>query len=260
MRRLETMELWDELVELKDELSLRELSARFGVTPGAISAALKRSGITRQPAPPGPRSGRKARNPGHPSGPAVGAKGPEHEAKVRPGSKDHLIERHHALLGEVPDAEVAKLAGVSVRTVASFRARHDIPGYSGPRRASTRSRKRQSKIDPFAHLLGQVPDRVVAEKAGVSLNAVRNYRVKRGIPAAGRAATAPVEAAPASPDVAPAVARTAWRVSIRHDGAVVEGVVLAPSVEAAAQLAADAARTRYAGGTVQRVEWVGELL
>lgn len=35
-------------------------------------------------------------------------------------------------------------------------------------------------------LLGQVPDRVVAERAGVSLNAVRNYRVKRGIAAAGR--------------------------------------------------------------------------
>jgi len=89
-------------------------------------------------------------------------------------------------LGKVPDADIADKAGVSVRTVASFRSRHDIAGYSGPRRRKSGRKRRASRVDPFADLLGTVPDRVVAEKAGVSLNAVRNYRVKHGIPAAGR--------------------------------------------------------------------------
>ena len=35
-----------------------------------------------------------------------------------------------------------------------------------------------------AHLLGKLPDRVVAEEAGMSLGAVRNYRIKNDIPAA----------------------------------------------------------------------------
>lgn len=56
MRRLESLEWWPDLIVAKDDLSLRELARRFDVTPGAIAAALRRTGVSRRPSPPGPRS------------------------------------------------------------------------------------------------------------------------------------------------------------------------------------------------------------
>ena len=56
MRRLESLEWWPDLVALKDELSLRELARRFDVTPGAIAAAIRRTGVSRRPSPPGPKT------------------------------------------------------------------------------------------------------------------------------------------------------------------------------------------------------------
>jgi transposase len=245
MRRLETLEFWPELVTLKDELSLRELSERFGVTPGAISAALKRTGTTRTAAPPGPRAARKRAGE---LPPEAGATDGDAPPRPRPGSKDHLIHAHWDILGNVPDAEVAREAGVSVRTVASFRARHNVPGYTGPRRSARSQKRRPSKIDAFAHLLGTVPDRVVAQQAGVSLNAVRNYRNKRGISAAprerGAEASAPVSAGGSH----------AWRVTLRQGGAEVVRVVVAADIGEALSLA------RTADAEVIGLNWVGALL
>lgn len=165
----------------------------------------------------------------------------------RPGSKDAQILEHWDLLGQVPDREVAEKADVSVRTIASFRARHDIAAYSGPRRRS--ARKRRSRIDPYEHLLGKVADRVVAEKAQVSLNAVRNYRARRGIPAARRAAT----------ETPAAEGQQAFRVSILVGEREIERVVLADDLVDAARAGARAARTDV-GGELVAVRWVGALL
>ena len=244
MRRLETLEFWPELVSLKDELSLRELSERFGVTPGAISAALKRTGTTRTPAPPGPRSAR--RRPGD-LPPEPGEAGEGAPPSPRPGSKDHLIHAHWDLLGNVPDAEVAREAGVSVRTVASFRARHNVPGYTGPRRSARSQKRRPSKIDAYAHLLGTVPDRVVAQRASVSLNAVRNYRNKRGIAAAPRERGTE----PAAPRTAGA---QAWRVTLRQADQEVVRVVVADDINHALSMAQEA------NGDVVGLNWVGPVL
>jgi len=182
MRRIETFDWWPQLVRMKDELSLRELAEKFEVTPGAISAAFKRTGLARKPAPPGPRARRRGRGSDATFPPEAGD-----DLSARPGSKDHRILAHAHLLGRVPDADIAEKAGVSVRTIASFRARNLIAGYKGPRRRRSAIRAgRGSKVDAYMHLLGKVPDRVVAEQAGVSLNAVRAYRTRMGIAAAGR--------------------------------------------------------------------------
>ncbi len=137
MRRIETYGFWHELLSLKDDLSLRELAEKFSVTPGAISAAFKRTGTARMPAPPGPRHLR-------PRGP-LDVEVDEYASQrnllarsprelMRPGSKDHLLTSWREELGRVPDAEVAERAGVSVRTVAAYRARYAISAFSGPRR------------------------------------------------------------------------------------------------------------------------------
>lgn len=252
MRRIETYDWWPQLVELKDELSLRELAEKFSVTPGAISAALRREGITRKPAPPGPRAHRKKRRRKAP----VEVLPPEPGEVVRPagapkpraGSKDAQILEHWELLGQVPDREVADLAGVSVRTIASYRSRHGIAAYSGPKR-SKGQRKRRSKIEPYEDLLGKTPDHEVAELAGVTANAVRNFRAKRGIPAFGGARTA-VAALPAG-------GRQAWKVVYQAGQREVSRVVLADSLVAAAQ-AASAGGGK--AGRVVSVSWVGELM
>ena len=254
MRRIETNDWWSDLVKLKDELSLRELAEKFEVTPGAISAAFKRTGISRRPAPPGPRARRKSTPDLDDLPPEPGEVAGE---DARPGSKDAQILPFVDLLGNVPDQEVADRAGVSVRTIASYRARKGISGYAGPRKRRRPAPARKSKIDAYADMLGQVPDRVIADKAGVTLNAVRNYRAKRGIAAATRSGgetievSRPVVAAPALDG-----SDSAWRVVVEADEGMQETRVVV-----AASLSEAASRAETAGiGHVVSMEWLGEVV
>ncbi len=174
---------WDAAVQLKDELSLKDIAERVGVEPATLAAEFARRGVRR-----------RIRVEAHP----VYELPPEPEEDLPPepdddlnperrsGSKDGRIEKYFHLLGQVPDSEVARMADVSIRTVASYRARNEIPGYDGPRRRPAPRGRRLSKVDDFGPLLGRVPDRVVADIAGMSLGAVRNFRIKKGLPAAGR--------------------------------------------------------------------------
>ncbi len=161
-----TPDWWQDAIKLKDDMPLKDLAEHLGVSVVELSTSFRKAGVRRTV-----QSGSK-----------------------RPGSKDSLIEKHGHLLGRMPDAAVARLAGVSVRTIASYRARHNIPGYKGPRRRPAPRGNRQSKLDDYANLLGKVPDRVVAEFTQMSLGAVRNYRIKHGIPAAGRMSPPEIEA------------------------------------------------------------------
>ena len=54
----------------------------------------------------------------------------------------------------------------------------------------TDSSPRKSKLDACVHLIGTVPDKEVAERAGVTAENVRTYRIRRGIPASWRGETA----------------------------------------------------------------------
>jgi len=145
MRRLETFDWWPDLIAQKDTLSLRELAQKFDVTPGAISSALRREGVGRSPAPPGPRNPRRKAGddalPPEPGEAPVKAKGKAgRPAKAAAGSprsnsKDAKLMALWDELGKAPDRDIAERAGTSVRTVASFRARHAVPAYTGPRRS-----------------------------------------------------------------------------------------------------------------------------
>lgn len=127
------------------------------------------------------------------------------------------------LLGTMPDADVAKMANASASIVGRYRRERNIAAYQGykfgfggdeaaapaseaapaapetssadaPAEASeatpTARRPRASKIEPFRELVGQRPDREVAEMAGVTPEAVRMYRRRHGIPSAPRKAAA----------------------------------------------------------------------
>jgi hypothetical protein len=112
----------------------------------------------------------------------------------RIGSKDQRVESAFELLGNLPDAEIARRVNVSIRTVASYRSRHGIPGYDGPRRRPEPRDGRRSRLEELHDLLGQVPDRIIADQAAMSLGAVRNYRLKHDIEAVGRMSPREIEA------------------------------------------------------------------
>ena len=165
MRRLEDRAWWPKLLAKKDDHSLRELAELFGVTPGAINAALKRTGVQRKSAPSGPRVGKRAPSTGVPRG--RGAR-PASEERLRP---------YFSELGQVPDGRLAQKSGLSVATVARIRRSRGI----APVQRGAADGSGASRIDPFRELLGRVPDVEVAALAGVTRAAVRNYRSRRNI-------------------------------------------------------------------------------
>ena len=199
MRKLEEFSWWPELVALKDVLSLRELAERFEVTPGAISMALKRNNIGRESAPPGPRDRRRKKTITSDVAevlskdedikesldkrfvvePTVEPVLEEPVVEVPPPSAElppeDALSAFEDMLGEVPDEEIANLAGVSVKEVAQRREKK-LP-------AALLDGRKTSKLSAFMDILGKVPDRVVAEKANLSVSAVCVYRRRRGIPA-----------------------------------------------------------------------------
>lgn len=52
----------------------------------------------------------------------------------RRGPQEKKLDGVKADLGKIPDSDIAAKTGVSVRTIAAYRKRHGIVGYSGPRR------------------------------------------------------------------------------------------------------------------------------
>jgi len=236
MKRLELRPWWPELVEAKDRCSLRELSERFGVSPGAINAALKRSGIQRRSARPGPRSNGAA----EPS--AKGVKGRQSRK-----SSEQRLAAHERFLGVLSDAQVAKRAGLSVATVARIRRERNIevaPNLGGRERGG-------SRIEPYTHLLGTVSDEEVAGLAGVTRSAVRNFRARRKIPSMQERTKVGGEAeAPGVPgeDLGDVLA---YQVDL-EDGTA--GVVLGRNIAQVARLA------KSEGIALQRIRLVGPIL
>jgi len=269
MRRLEDKPWWPDLIKDKDDYSLRELGEKYGATPGAINNALNRNGIKRKAAPPGPRKNRA-----RPAKSKAGA--PRGPRKATMDKLKPFLSR----LGKVTDREVAAEAGVSAQTVATVRKQMGITVPRGRRPANppaplavtTAAKKSnpgpgRSAIAPYADQLGKVADGEIASLAGVTENAVRNYRNRRGIPAPTRSrASVPDQAAPkktksaSTPKSAPKAAAAsapvavnagaqAWRVQL-DDRSVI--VVAASAVEVATKACA--------AGKVTSMELLGEVL
>ena len=144
MKRIDKQTWWPELIELKDSLSLRELSERFGASPAAIANALKRNGIKRKAAQAGPRKAKKTVSKPKP--------------KKRPGRPSVLDDFQHKM-GTLVDREIAEMAGVTVSAVTNYRRRHNIkastsrgrprkPAVSGANLVSSRRSVSSGSIKP----------------------------------------------------------------------------------------------------------------
>ncbi len=121
------------------------------------------------------------------------------EMKVRK-KKPSKIDPYRELVGTWPDSAIATKAGVTISAVRAFRKRYGIPAYSTqtpiqtvPRPAADPipkgalrperpvSKKSRSKVTAFKSDLGVLTDTAIAAKAGVTVGAVRGYRVRQGI-------------------------------------------------------------------------------
>ncbi len=221
-------------------------------------------------------------------------------SKARRPRKSKL-DAHTDIVGVLPDKEVAARAGVTPENVRTYRVRRGIPaGWRGetaaaapaskakkaPKRASARrkstgDRRRKSKLDPFLHLLGELPDRQVADLAGVSSENVRSFRVRRGVPALWRGEGRTVPAAkpvakPAPPKQAPAPKQAgqapelitdsgserswAWRVVVDVDGEAQSYVSFGSDVVAAAVAATTRVEELHAGARIREITILAEAL
>lgn len=201
------------------------------------------------------------------------------------------------IIGTLSDKEVAAKAGVSTENVRTYRLRRGIPAlWRGesveslqarqkrraakkatsravrPRRRKMR-RRRSSRLDPYLELLGDVSDRELAQKAGVTPENVRAYRVRRGIPARwrgdGAAAAAPEGQAPRAVTAArlPAPvprprsdASYAYRVVAEVAGEAREYVVFSANMAEAAALAGEKLLRVHPGAVMRELSLVGEAL
>jgi hypothetical protein len=200
------------------------------------------------------------------------------------------------IIGVIPDKDVAEKAQVSPENVRTYRLRRGIPAtFRGespealqakqrhraakkvvekPVRRKKRKmrRRRRSRLDPYLELLGDVPDRELAERAGVTPENVRAYRVRRGVPARWRGESGESDggSAPAerpAPNPVPSARATsgaevnyAYRVVADVDGESREYVVFASNMADAAVLAGSKLRKLSGSALLRELSLVGEAL
>lgn len=206
--------------------------------------------------------------------------------KTKNTSRKSKLDSCVHLIGTLPDKEVAEQAGVTAENVRTYRIRRAIPAAwrgetstdlarkqtartRGKKRPAPKQRKpRPSKLDPWKHLLGEVPDKQLAEMAGVSAENVRSYRLRRGIAARWRGeppgAASPSTRSPDEPAV-PAAAqdngsRWAFRVVAEVEGARREFVAFAPDMAAAARRVGEELSLRHTTVFLREISVVGEAL
>jgi len=152
------------------------------------------------------------------------------------------IEPFRDLVGTCSDAEIAEKANLTVSAVRAYRRKHGIPSYKNglaAKEATSASRKTtkatkktakktaktktssttsRSRVAAFQDQLGVLTDTAIAAKAGLTIGAVRAYRVRQGIPSAAenkrraRRATQSPPATTPTPVQAKPPTNYVWRV------------------------------------------------
>ncbi len=183
MTRLEETDVWKLIQAQLPTTSIFKLAAAYEVTVGEIAGAVRRTEIGGEV-----RLGISA-----PKKP----KKPKHTRTQR--QEFTKIDPFRELVGNWPDEAVATKVRVAPSAVSEYRDRHGIPAYSAKKAYTTtvsaaeqgsparpwtarNMGKPWSKVDAFKAELGVLRDSVIARKAGLTQQAVRNYRTRRGIP------------------------------------------------------------------------------
>ncbi len=147
MARLETTEHWAQILELKDQLSLRELADRLSLSPGLISAALRRTQTTRTAVTSEPAEVEVASKPPSKSKsqPEAPVQAPAPPAGERPAWWSDI----EADLDTLPLNELADRVGITTGTLArtllelGHRREPVTQGEDKPSTAATKRTKRK---------------------------------------------------------------------------------------------------------------------
>ncbi len=202
------------------------------------------------------------------------------------------LDQYRDIVGTLSDKDVADRAGVTSENVRTYRLRRGIPASwrgetteqlqakrasavaAKATKAAAKPRKRRaSALDPYQDRLGRIPDRRVAELAGVSAENVRAYRKRHGIPAYWRgdgAAKAPSGGAPAKPAARATRKATkrseasgrryAYKVSADVQGTTREYVAFGTDMAEAAALATQRLADLHPGAMLRTISVVGVAL
>ena len=168
-------------------------------------------------------------------------------------------------------ARIVSAAGIRAgETVVEIASRGKKPRGRGKAKSTRPRAPRPSKLDPFKELLGEVPDKQVAAKAGVTVENVRAYRLRRGIAAAWQAKSRAAAGSTASRSSSPAAAaskssastdvRWAYRVVADVAEGRKEFVVIGSDMASAARAAGARLQDSYPGAFLREIGVVGEAL
>ena len=223
MTHLEKTDNWQQILEQKDTLPLRELAKQFDTTPGAISAALKRTATARV---------------------VVGRDGAA-EAKSTP--------RRRIVRPEAPEPAPAPAATKKKRRAPAKQAK---PSKADWWTEAVALLDTMSMVEVAAQL-GVSPGKIAVEmrRTGTTRKpVVRPIEPKKAKKRVKRAPAAPK--AQAAPKTTPKVVTTyAWRVVIQDATGERDGVIIASSLVEAAEKAA-----KVAGDSVSSLQRISEVI
>jgi hypothetical protein len=292
----------ERLEQIKNLLGTKpdhELAQAVGTQASVVARYRRSLGIpagSQDASAPAPK--RRGRKPGRPPKNARPSKGGRGGARA---AKRSRLDEFRSVIGTIPDKEVAARAGMSVEGVRLYRKRNNIelePGArlkrgrrpksasggpaSAPRKAATQKRatrasqagprRRISKLDPYRDMLGSVPDREIADKAGVTAENVRAYRRRHSIPATWREEgeqTSPLPKRGRGRPPGVARATRPGRVGTGQQGYSVhvvvgttthEYMIIAPDISSAAEAAQATIRSRHPNGEITAIRHLGPAL
>jgi hypothetical protein len=294
----------ERLEQIKNLLGTKpdhELAQEVGTQASVVARYRRSLGIpagSQEASAPAPK--RRGRKPGRPAKNAA-TRGRKARGGARTAKRSKLDE-FRSVIGKIPDKEVAARAGMSVEGVRLYRKRNNIelePGArlkrgrrpksasggapAAPRKATQKRaargsqsgpRRRISKLDPYRDMLGSVPDREVADKAGVTAENVRAYRRRHSIPATWReegeeASPLPKRGRGRPPGVAPRHATRPGRVGAGQQGYSIhvvvgttthEYMIIAADISSAAEAAQATIRSRHPNGEITAIRHLGPAL
>jgi hypothetical protein len=205
-KKMEEQAWWPKMVAKKDSMSLRELSAEFGVSPAAISNAFKRNKIKRTSVRSGPKKFRGGDKPAAQAAPKR-KKAAAKKAAPKKAAPKKVAVKKAAAKKAAPKKVAVKKAAPKKTAAKKAASKSAAPKKTVLRKARTAKapsaptgtrKRRTSVLAQFKDQMGKVVDREIAEKAGVTVSAVTNYRNRHNIaPATGRGRPR-LSAAPAS--------------------------------------------------------------
>lgn len=192
---------------------------------------------------------------------------PEAETERPFRGRRSALDAHIAILGKMPDAEVAKLAQVTAENVRTYRQRRGIPAQwqraqeepqaaappaAVPAASARPSRPQKAEATP--------PPTVTPPAEPAAVTTAQTPRFAEALPQTGPPAPSPAASVTAPATAVGGPPTLAWLISVLVDAAPSTYVVLAPDIASAAAEARARVLGRFPSASVESIQRIAELL